>query len=400
MERFVDRYVNREEARRRFGEEADALARAYPRTDPLADELVRSFRTGGGRSRELFERALARGLPSIEAPPPALVALFTELERLPPWLDVARLDRAARVYQRGGLATMFVLSAWSLMNGYHSAPAVKPLSFTRQLEAMAPRRLAETGRFVTEVSQTRGMQRFARGFEIAVRVRLVHAHVRAALRESPAWRSEAWGLPINQADMLGTILEFSVLWIWGLEKLGFRLEAHERDDVMHLWRYVGYVSGVEEGLLERIADYETAARTAELVYLVQPGPDEDSLALAKALREVIMVNARTPGERLRGRVVQRVHDGLVWAFNGDENAGALGTPHREMRHVVRPLRAVVRTLERVRRAVPGGSWVASEVGNRQVRAHVAYLLHREEPRFEPPARIDESRGGRAAVRPG
>lgn len=397
MERFVERYVNREEARRLHGATADRYAESFRRGDPLADEVVRWMHATGPRARELFEQALTRGLGSIESPPPALVALFSEIERLPSWVDVARLDRAARTYQRGGLATMFVLSAWSLMNGYHSAPAVKPLSFTRQLEAMAPRRLAETGRFVTEVSQTRGMQRYAKGFEIAVRVRLVHAHVRAALLKSPAWKTDAWGLPINQGDMLGTILEFSVLWIWGLEKLGFLLSDREKDDVMHLWRYVGFVSGVESELLDGIADYARADHTAHLVYLVQPGPDDDSLALAKALREVAIVNARTPAELRRGRVVQLVHDGLTWAFNGDEITSALQVPNRGMRHIVPPMRAVIRTMERVRERTPGLTWLASEIGNRQVRDHVAFLLERKEPSFEAPQKIDESRGGRAPV---
>ncbi|GAB4209000.1 MAG: oxygenase MpaB family protein [Sandaracinaceae bacterium] len=394
MERFADRYVNREEARRRFGGRADELGRAFDRGDPLADEVVAWMHARGPASRALFEQALTRGIASLAEPPPALARLFAQLDRVPPWLDFTRLERGARTYQRGGMATMFVLSAWSLMNGYHSAPAVKPLAFTRQLEAMAPRRLAETGRFVTEVSQSRGMQRHAPGFEIATRVRLVHAHVRAALTKSPAWRTSAWGLPINQADMLGTILEFSVLWIWGTEKLGFHFEPGERDDVMHLWRYVGWVSGVDDALLAWIADWASAVRTAELVYLVQPGPDDDSIALARALREVPVVNARTPFERVAGPIVQRVHDGLTWAFNGDAIAGALQIPNRRWRHVLTPVRGMVRVAERIRRTVPGGTWLASELGNARVRAHIAYLLERKEPTFEPPTHFDTTRGGR------
>lgn len=395
VDALPERYVNRAEARRRFGERADEFGRAFLRGDPLADEVVRCIEREGPRARALFERALTRGLASIESPPAELAALFSSLERLPSWVDVEALERGARTYQRGGLATMLVLSAWSLMNGYHSAPAVKPLAFTRQLEAMAPRRLAETGRFVTEVSQSRGMQRFAPGFQIAVRVRMVHAHVRAGLSRSPAWRFSEWGVPINQADMLGTILEFSVLWIWGLEKLGFLLDAQEKDDVMHLWRYVGYVSGVDEALLDWIADFERAADTAHLVYLVQPGPDADSLALAAALRDVPVRNARTPFEHLLGRFVRRVHDGLTWAFNGDEIASGLAIPNRRWKAIVPPVRTLVRTVERLRVMTPGATWLASEIGNRRVRAHIEFLLERKEPSFEPPSFFDESRGGRA-----
>jgi hypothetical protein len=49
-----------------------------------------------------------------------------------------------------------------------------------------------------------------------VRVRLIHARVRHALSRSPAWRPDAWGAPINQYDMAGTVLLFSSKLFEGL----------------------------------------------------------------------------------------------------------------------------------------------------------------------------------------
>ncbi|MDQ3034837.1 MAG: DUF2236 domain-containing protein [Myxococcota bacterium] len=394
---YPERYSNRVEVLRIYPELEDPYGRALLRGDPLADAVARWLATAGAPGRALFEKALARGIGAVDEPPEPLARFFAAIDRVPDWVDFARIDRGARAYQRVGPATLFILSAWSLMNGYHSAAAVKPLAFTRQLESMAPRRLAETGRFITDVTQVGALQRHARGFEIAARVRLMHAHVRVGLERSPAWSTRAWGVPINQGDMLGTVLEFSLLWLRGAEMLGFHLEPQEREDVLHLWRYAGWLSGVDDELLSWIDTVDRGARTAEMMHLAQPGPDEDSLALAAALREVPIRLARTPFESLSARWIVRYHDGLTRAFNGDRIADDLRIPNAHWKHSIVPTRVIVGALERIRRAVPGATWLVTEVGNRHVRAHIEHILDRREPTYAPAARLDESRGGRTSA---
>jgi len=377
---FPRRYVNRHVARERYGTLADDYARFLLVGDPLADALVAWLRGGG--DRRLFERALEDGLDSLEDPPPPLRAFFEAVERVPPWVDRARLDLGARTYQRLGKASLFVLSAWSLMNGYHSAPAVKPLAWTAQLDRMAPRRLAETGRFVIETIQEGGLERFAPGFRIAVRVRLMHALVRASIASSPRWRTADWGVPINQADMAGTIIEFSLLVLAGTRAMGFRFTREEADAVVHLWRYSGYVSGVDERLLQHFTDELRGARFAEMVKLIQPGPDQDSIDLAAALRKVPRQNAATPAEKLLVELVERYHDGLTWAFNGAEVAGNLRIPNARWRHAIVPTRWIVGGLERFRIATRTDARFAA-FGNRGIREDIERMLAGREPTFTP-----------------
>lgn len=384
-----ERFVNRDEARRLYGAPALVYAQSQLRGDPAADALVAWMRDEGAKGRSLFERALVRGIAAIDDAPAPLSAFFAEVDRVPDWVDWARIDRGARTYQRVGPATLFILSAWSLMNGYHCGPAVKPLAFTRQLESKAPRRLAETGRFITDVTQVGGLQRHATGFEIAVRVRVMHAAVRAQLSSSPDWRTSAWGVPINQGDMLGTLMEFSLLWLRGAEMMGFHFEPEEREDVLHLWRYAGWVSGVEDELLTWMDTIDRGARSAEMMHLVQAGPDEDSLALAAALRDVPLRIARSRFEKLSAPWIVRYHDGLTRAFNGDVMADGLQIPNAMWKHTIVPTRALVGAFERARRAIPGATWLASELGNRQVRKQIAYILEHREPSFTPVTRPDE-----------
>ena len=176
--RYPRRFTNAAEALHRYGALADRYGQLLFAGDPIADALALEVLAG---QREPFETALAEGIEAVPVPTPALRAFFAEVDRVPAWVDPKKLRLGARTYQRTGQSMMLVLSAWSLMNGYHSAAAVKPLMATGQLDAAAPRRLAETGRFLVEVCQDGGLERFAPGLQTAVRVRLMHSLVRHML---------------------------------------------------------------------------------------------------------------------------------------------------------------------------------------------------------------------------
>ena len=227
------------------------------------------------------------------------------------------------------------------------------------------------------------MRRDGQGWALSVRVRVMHALVRRMLSRSPRWNAADWGQPINQADMAGTVVEFSLLVLAGARKMGFHFTRDEAEAVVHLWRYCGFVSGVDDELLRYFASEERGVWFAELIDHVQPGPDEDSLALASALRRVPLEMAETSGRVRFGRFVTKLHDGLTWAFNGPDIAGSLGIPNRRWRLAIYPARALVAPMELARRVVPGLHDVAVRLGNRIVRADVDRMLDGAEPAFHP-----------------
>lgn len=380
---FAGRYVNRGQARAIYGHMADEYGRFQLVGDPLADALVAEGAAGGLDLRAMLAVALDGGIESVIDPPDSLVALFAAIDRVPAWVDFDRMNLGARTYQRLGPAAMLILSAWSLMNGYRCGPAVKPLVATGALEKMAPRRLAETSRFVTEVCQLDGMRRNGAGFAMSVKVRVMHALVRRGLSRSQKWDTQSWGSPINQSDMAGTVIEFSLLVLAGARKLGFHFTRDEAEAVVHLWRYCGYVNGVDERLLEHFASEAAGVRFATMVDSVQPGVDDDSIALAAALRAVPEQMATTSFQRRFSGFVTKYHDGLTRAFNGDDIADALRIPNPRWKYSVYPTRAVVRSMELARRVLPGASRVAQRLGNRIVRADVDRMLAGVEPDFRP-----------------
>jgi hypothetical protein len=210
---------------------------------------------------------------------------------------------------------------------------------------------------------------------------LIHAYVRSECLQSNEWSTDEWGLPINQADMFGTLLEFSLLMMDGARRLGFELSPSEADAILALWRYCGHLSGVDPWLLDQLETEDDAHRIADLIHLVQPGPDDDSLALAEALLRVPGQNASGESPNWIARFVMRFHHGLARAFNGPEVADTFGLPDDLWQYAEYPARAVIKPLEALRRRIPGGSRIAARIGNEAVRRDLRRLLKGTEPTF-------------------
>jgi hypothetical protein len=337
--KFPSRYVRLEQARERFGSRVDRFGAFLTAGDPLADAAVEALAAYPTAARQsMVDRALDAGIDAVPEAPEALRALFAQLDHVPFWVDLERLDRGGRAVRPAGLLGGMVLGSYSLVAGYCSPGGNKPLAFSGRLSQDAPRRLAETGRFVQAVSTAGGMRRFGDGFKATVKVRLVHASVRRMLSLSPRWNAPAWGVPINQYDMSGTTLLFSYIVLDGLDKMGFQTSPDERADFMHLWRYAGYLIGVDEEL--RCATEDEGRALWELLSATQAPPDDDSRALAHALLDSGVAAARTPDERVRAERARVVGYALSRYLLGEEYADWLGYPKTPWRHALRVFRSM------------------------------------------------------------
>jgi len=85
--------------------------------------------------------------------------------------------------------------------------------------------------------------------------------------------------------MAGTNLMFSVGVLDGLSRLGHRFERVEREALVHLWRYAGYLLGIQPELL--IAEEFEGTRLLDLMFAFEPEPDDDSRAHAKLLSDCV-----------------------------------------------------------------------------------------------------------------
>jgi hypothetical protein len=322
----------------RFGDLATRTFSALERTDPLADQLVQWLATQPQR----FDLMTAwQAWQGGEQTPEPVAAFFDSIHTVPSWVDWDRIDRARRPFERTGVFGGLVLSLRSLMAGYTAPAGNKPLAFSGRLREQAPRRVAETARFVTAVCAPGGLQPGAEGWRITLHVRLMHAQVRRLLWNSGRWDRARWAEPINQHDMLATMLLFSEVYIEGLRVFGFSISREEAEDWIHLWRLVAWLMGTETPLLP--VDYAEASALRELIQQTQGPPDEDSRALAAALLGTSAVAA------LRQGMVR----GLARMLIGNEVADAMGIERAPVWGTVLPLvPIVVGVSERARERVP------------------------------------------------
>lgn len=344
---YPSRLTGLETSRREYGEQADRIAAFFMAGDPLADEAVRALGTlPAARQKALVSRALEQGIDAVPDAPAAVQALFRQVEHVPFWVDFERCNRGGAVFFRKGALAGVALGFGALARAYCSAGGNKPLTFTRELIDRAPQRVAETSHYVRTVSQPEGLRPGRPGFVASIKVRLMHARVRLGLMRSPRWRSEAWGVPINQADMAITALLFSHGMTEGVRRLGGRVTAQEEADQLHLWRYAGYLLGVEEELL--CSSAEEARRMAALINAIDAGPDEDSRRLLAAMLAPENFRARL-GDPTLASAVRTCYLGACRALLG-EHAEAAGLPPG--RHDI-AFRALVRpTLKLISHTVP------------------------------------------------
>lgn len=367
-------------ARAQFGDLPDRLVPALFRGDPLADAAVEHLATCPDNHARV--EAALRDPERAEGP---LGDLLASVAGLPPWADLARVERGCHLFLRAGVFGGFVLGLRSLVIGYAAPAGNKPLAFSGQLRERAPRRLAETARFVAAVCEHGGLLPGGEGRQIALKVRLMHAQVRRLLLRHPRWSTDAWALPVNQHDMVATSLLFSQVFLDGLRLLGLHVSPEEADDYVHLWRLVSWILGVEDELLP---DREPAARAlAECIYLTQGTPDADSRALTAALLASPLQLARSPSERRLAELRVALSHSVCRHLIGNGLADALGVPPERRPFSVPLLAQVVSALDRLRGALPPLDASAELAGRQYWQTVVELGLAGAAPTFAMPDRL-------------
>lgn len=270
------------------------MADALWEGDVLMDNWVEwMFQHQPGEAKKLFNQALAEGIDSIENPPPPLEALFNQIDQDPPWLDRSLFKEALDITHTSGTAAQFVLRDMSLMGGYLLSDFNQALVLTGALRHSANRRLADTGKWWFNVTTTGGMERYGVGFASTLQVRLIHALVRRNLATKPEWQTEDWGLPINQLDLMATCYAFSNIFLVGIRLFGIPVSRDASKAVMHLWKYIGWLMGIEAHWL---ADNEfQGARTLFNATQMYSEPDWTSSALGHSLAEATREIRTPPG---------------------------------------------------------------------------------------------------------
>ncbi|TNC91991.1 MAG: hypothetical protein CSH36_06840 [Thalassolituus sp.] len=292
--------------------------------DPLADRIVDYFSQVGHREGWGEMEIAAQGRWHELAPDSAVRTLFSHCTHAPGWVDEDAMARGAKVVARSGKTGMRILRDFGLMAGYQASAINQTLVKTGALEKGAQRRVAETTKWWMDCTAEGGLTPGAAGFNTTLRVRVIHAMVRERLRQREDWDAHYLGLPVNQLDMQVTWLAFSVMFLLGQRVLGVPVTQSEAADVMALWRYIGWLMGVDESLLCASEQEGRVALYRNL--LSQAQADGTSVQLARALMDEPLQRYYGDFQWLRSHWDKQVHLSIIRLFIGSEGMRVLGLP--------------------------------------------------------------------------
>ncbi|KAK4507799.1 hypothetical protein PRZ48_001534 [Zasmidium cellare] len=251
-----------------------------------------------------------------------LQRFWREVHTVPEWVDWAQIERGQDVFYRYGGACLTGLAYQSLLGGMGAARVVETLARTGGFSTKVARgRLFETTQHILQCTKSlESMQPGGDGFASTIRVRLLHAAVRQRIMKLRASRPEyydveAWGIPINDLDNLGTIITFSASLIFiALPRQGIFLRQQEVEDYTALWRYIGYVIGCPEGYIKTP---DEARKMMEALLLYEIKPTQTSKILANNI--ITSLEGQAPGYASADFLVA----GARW-LNGNALADELG----------------------------------------------------------------------------
>lgn len=371
---------NADIAVRRYGDFGVRWIDGTDIADPAADAVVAAFaELAPGAGMAMFRTALTDGIDAVPDAPAALRALFDEVDREPDWLNHARLQRAAGHLVRHMASYGIVLGAASLTSGAMNATAGLPLVMTGRYTSQAAVRSIEVGAWLETVLTPTGLRRDGAGFAMTLRVRLIHAFVRRQLLAGGDWDTAAWGAPIPQSYMAFTIVEFGRIALAAMHKLGVRYTDGELDDIYHLWRYVGLLSGVTPAL--NPVDEADQIRIAELYALTAAAPDDGDRAFVHALTHDYLAREIADLMPISGPWAHRhavtVVNGLTRAFIGDAAATQLGVPDTALKYLPAVLGPVLGGVNRLLGALPA----VNDVRTKRALANYGQVMAEQRKRY-------------------
>lgn len=247
--------------------------------DPLADACAAAMKVEATRRAQAGivpanpTRAILAQLRSndrrlaADAPAP-LRAFFDETYRfcdrcggpeLPAWVDRERLIRGQKAFMERSVPAVLVLLCKSLPEGYAAPSMAKVLNMSGDLKARPYHRLMGTLQLLLDVVEPYSFERLGNAAIAGQEMRLLHAGVRTNVAHGSLDAYDAfvrrYGVPINQEDMIGTIIGFSLLVVEGLATLGLPLEASVAEDYYYVWRVFAHLMGVRVPGLPDDADH-------------------------------------------------------------------------------------------------------------------------------------------------
>lgn len=290
---------------------------------------IRTRAAAGRVTNAQLRVALRNGIDAVPDPPPALTEFMSVVTTVPDWVDWELVERGGAMFTRLGRNAADILTQLSLIGGYRFGGPSDVLVATGGLTGrQTRRRLAETQQWASSLTSADALRPGGEGWRLTVHVRVMHALVNATYESK--WDVDRWGLPVNQADQAGTLGLFDGTVILGCRALGVPIPADDAHALMHMWRYAGWLLGVDADFLTD-DEWERYRRNYHILLaaaqISSAGPQ-----LARAALDV-QRERRYPGwparlQGLRGRFEQERMLSMLTVLLGPTSMREFGLPLR------------------------------------------------------------------------
>lgn len=305
----------------------EKFAPLYYQFDELGDNVVKDiyFKQNFQEATKEIENYVKNGVDFNDSNiPESVKILFLQTQNIPAWVDWELIESGAGLCRRSGLNSLIVLRDYTLMGGYDNAYLTKPLIFTGALKKGAVKRLADTLNFWVNVTRKNALQPHQKGYEVAIKTRLIHSYSRLMILEKrPDWNTEKWGLPINTWDMIATYIGFSLVFLHGLKKMDMHISEEEEKGHFMLWKYIGYLIGIPADFLPN--NKKEATESFYLWTSIQPSSDKDSILLAQSLLDENL-EATFLKYQFQRKTLRNLHASMNWFLLDQEVNERLNIP--------------------------------------------------------------------------
>ncbi|NVJ86211.1 MAG: DUF2236 domain-containing protein [Algoriphagus sp.] len=294
-------------------EHLDALRK---RKDPLADAAVATLIKNPSLAEEINTWTQIPDAFPKNYPQP-LVEYLSFFNVAKEFANPEILKVGQQFFNKEGDIYLGLLGFYSLPYCYAFGDGAEVLVRSKRIVNEIGSRLGETGLFVLDLFKPGGFISDSSPYLTCAKVRLIHAFSRYfILNFSNDW-SDEFGAPINQEDMLGTNLAFSMIVLRGMTKMGTAIDSETYNTILEYWKWIGYLLGVD------LKFWPSNAKEAfELDRLIRKRHLKPTLA-GKAL---ITALAAFYKENIPDPLIRDQVDLLLGFFLGKEAGEALGLP--------------------------------------------------------------------------
>jgi hypothetical protein len=261
-------------------------------SDRHADEAFARILADGEQARigQFFARLDTNDATAPADLFPQATEFIASTGKLPSWVELQRIQNGEATFWKHAYGIALVLLAKSLPEGYAAPNLSRILNMSGDLRARTYKRLLATLQLVLNVSSCTGFEPNGRAIISAQKLRLLHAGTRFVARRTLTDFEARYGVPVNQEDMLGTILGFSYLVILGLRTLEAGLTKQEEEDFLYTWKVFGIMMGIHPPgepestayLPNDVADAEEFYRQYRRRHYVDASANSDGVLLGAA----------------------------------------------------------------------------------------------------------------------